>query len=117
MNKGWEKMAHKAIPEILKGTIKKKLNEGAKKATKVGDNETAKLCSRAVSATHDLAMIMTIGYATRSVADYDPDIPMVFIRDNECSLNSITSDVALGWPYRAEGYIRIILEAWSQIND
>lgn len=109
-------IAHKAVPELLRGTVKTHLQQGSKKALRANDAEVVSLCEKAKSAAESLAKMMDQGRATRVAADYTPDIPVEFSTSADFSLNTVSVEEARQWPYRARGLIAIIASAWKQIH-
>ena len=95
----WANLPHKDIPEVLKGTIRKRLAKGKIAASKVSDNEVVNLCGRAQHAALELSDIMKKGYATRVVADYSPEIEVTFSAGQEFFLNSVGTKDAREWPH------------------
>lgn len=113
----WAELPHKAIPELLNGTIKKAFTKGKAKASKVADVNVVQMCARAEHAAVELSKLMTIGYATRIVADYRPEIQISISSGQECTLNSVGAKDAKNWSTRSATYVSAIVAAWSQIND
>lgn len=116
MNADWAMLQHAAIPDMLKGSIKRELAKGKMKAARVGDSALVELCAKAGSAALQLSALMQKGYATRVVADYSPEIPVSFLVGPQCSLNSVGAKDASDWPNKAAVYIGTIVMAWSQIS-
>ena len=112
----WSELSHKAIPDLLKGSIRKELAKGRDNASKVSDVAVVQLCARAVSAAYDLSDLMKIGYATRVVADYYPEIQISIPAGQECSLNSVGAKDAKSWSIKSAGYVSTIVAAWNQIH-
>ncbi len=117
LNPKWGELPHAAIPELLKGTIRTELAKGKNKAFRVADIEAERSCARAVSAAVELSKLMITGYATRVVADYQPEIQIIIDAEQECFLNSIGAKEAKNWSNKSAGFVNAIVTAWSQIND
>jgi len=112
----WSRLAHAAIPDLLKGKVKDELKRGRKRAEKMGDFDVVSLCESALSATEALAKLMEQGYATRVTADYYPDIPVDFLSANDFQLNTVSVKKAQAWPHRASAFLKTITSAWKQLN-
>lgn len=113
MNPVWSDNAHAAIPELLVGTVIAKLKQASKRARRIGDNESVDLCSQGVAAAISLADLMKVGYASRVVADYNPEIPIVLSSGDRFTLNTVSINDAHDWPDRARRFTRIILRVWE----
>lgn len=117
LNSDWATLPHKDMPDVLKASVKKALNKGRLQAVKVQDADVANLCARAENAAIELSKILQEGYSLRKVADYRPEIPIVFLKGYDFALNSVEIKHAREWPCRAIGYVAIIVSAWKQIHD
>ncbi len=117
MNQDWTSVPHKAIPELLNGTVVQRLKRAGKQATKIGDGDANKLCSQAVSAAIGLADLMKEGYASRITADYNPSIPVVLSGSDRFTLNSVSINVAHDWPNRTRQLTPKILRAWRLTSE
>lgn len=107
---------HAAIPDLLKGKITRQILKGAKKAREANDFDTAGQCEQARSAAADLSDILKVGYIARCIADYNPEMQVVFDDHNRFSLNSINITNAHDWPGKASVFIDKIEKAWRQID-
>ena len=116
LNVDWTEVPHATYPELLQGKIRKRLVDGRRKANKVGDYELAKACNQAISAVRSLSEIMQLGFATRVTADYNPEIPVIFLKTSGFKLNSVLISDAHQWPSRARVLTATIEDAWIQIN-
>lgn len=118
INSSRGELAHASIPEMLKGSIQKKLKNGRIQAIKSNDTELIKLCSRAIAATEALAKLLDEGRATRVTADYHPEIPVNFLTSRgDFQLNTVAVSDAQSWPHKARSLINTITTAWIQIGD
>lgn len=111
-----DNIPHATMPELLRGKIKTLITKERFSAQKNGDTELVAICLRALSALEDLAKILDIGRATRTTADYNPEIQIDFSNGIAFRLNTISISDANSWPQRARGYLLTISLAWKQIN-
>lgn len=116
LNPDWSGTGHSSYPEILNGTVKKRIASGRKSAVKIGDGPLIALCQKALHAAHQLSELMRLGYAVRVVADYNPQVSVNFISADRFKLNDVEITAAHEWPDRAKIYADTIASAWSQIN-
>ena len=113
----WAGIPHKNIPDLIHGTILTALKKGQRQALRVGDQETAEACGRAISLCHDLADLMKTGYAVRVTADYEADVAVDFSSGIDFRLATVKVSTAKQWPRRATAYAQTIQSAWNQISD
>lgn len=109
-------LAHAAVSEVLRGTVKKELTKGRNTAQKMDDAEVVSLCQKALSATESLARIMDEGRATRVAADYRPEIPIEFFTASGFRLNTVEVKTAQTWPHKARILLVTISSAWQQVH-
>ena len=112
----WGRLAHGAIPDVLRGQVKTAFSKGMMTAKKTHDIETISSCSKALHAVDVLADIMENGYATRVTADYQPETRVDFSDEKNFKLNTVDVDKAADWSGKANGLIGTIEVAWRQIN-
>ena len=74
---------HKGIPELLKGTVQRRIKAIQKKASKLGDTSLVTDCRQTGSQNLALAVMLEKAYATRVVADYTPQTPVDFRSDRK----------------------------------
>lgn len=91
-----EKLNHKDIPGMLRGTVKKEVEKKARMALKIGDTKEYSDCSAVKSLTLELAGTIEKAYAIRVVADYDPEIRVKFT-EQRFSLSGINITDAHQW--------------------
>lgn len=113
----WSQLPHADYPAVLRGAVKKKLQDGRKKAVRVSDTEVMGACSKAISAASEIASLMEMASATRVVADYNPHIPVNFMPNGRFSLNNINITDAHQWFHKADGWSSVIESAWSQLDE
>lgn len=118
LNPEWTRQPHKGIPELLKKAIVKKVKFNIKKAEKLETmthGEASKLKSIIMTATNELANLLSSAYEIRITADYEPDIHIVksgavFYLNKE----SIAS--AKKWPDQASSYTTSIRKVWKEVG-
>src|SRR5690606_36161184 len=71
-------IAHKSLPEMLEGSIRDRLNKSRTRATKIQDRDSIRAFSDALTAVRDLASLMNEARGIRTIADYHPEIGIVF---------------------------------------
>ncbi len=115
MNAAWAHMPHADYPNLLGGQINKSVKNARRIAQKLSDTEFVSECNRALSALHALSALMQVGRATRVVADYQPEVLLVF-GDNRFSLQGVNITEAHEWPEKSRQLIRTIEHCWAQID-
>lgn len=116
MNPQWAKNPHKSYPELLNGTISRKLKNERKRATKNGDAELVRIIDAALRGIPEISKIMTEANAARVVADYEPSIAVDFTDGARFSLNQIEIGRAHDWHRRIEILSANLRSAWRQVN-
>lgn len=107
-------IAHASIPDMLSGTVHKKLKRACGEAKKIGDNEAISLFSTGAQAARELAALMNSARASRTTADYHPEMPII-ISGNGFLLVTTSVNQAQSWPHKADGLINSIAAAWRQL--
>ena len=110
-------MPHSNYPGLLKGQIVKKFKKHSQVARKIGDHELIALLAKAASAAQNLSDLMETGYTIRVVADYRPDIAVIFEGTARFKLNEMEITEAHQWPEKADIWTQAIVRAWEQIDD
>jgi hypothetical protein len=113
----WSQLPHADYPAVLRGAVKKKLQDGRKKAIRVNDAEVVGACAKAISAASEIAKLMETASATRVVADYNPQIPVDFLPNGRFSLNNINITDAHQWFHKADGWSSVVESVWSQLDE
>ena len=108
------KLGHSAYPDYLRATVVKDIARIGKLAQKVNDANLVSQCQRAKSAAHELASLLSTGYAVRVVADYNIDIQVEFSSTDRFKLNGIEITDAHQWPFKAKIFCDSIAELWKQ---
>lgn len=115
MDTAWGRLPHADYPPLLNGKIQKTIKSARNVAAKVGDTEFVGECSRAISAINTLSDLMKTGSATRVIADYEPDINLIF-NGQRFSLQGVSINDAHEWPQRSRQLIKTIQNCWSKID-
>lgn len=108
-------LSHKNVPDLLKGTIQKKLKTIQRKAARLDDTKLVNECHQASSQNLDFANVLEKAYATRVVADYTPTTAVDF-RSPRFTLTGVTVTEADGWLSKADLWSTIILSVIRQDN-
>lgn len=116
MNTQWKNAPHRSYPEILSRSIAQKLHAERRKANKNRDYELLNLIFTAHRAIPEISKIIKEAYATRIVADYEPDILVDFKGGDRFSLNEVQITNAHEWYQRVSILTESLLAAWRQIN-
>lgn len=110
------RIAHRDVPEALRGAVVRELACGRRRAEKADDLEVVYLCQNAKHAARSLAQLMDESRETRVAADYALDIPVLFSTVSNFSLNTVNVQTAQSWPHKARGFMMVIESAWRQIH-
>lgn len=116
MNPQWATNPHKSYPELLNGTILRKLKRERTRAIRNGDTELVRILDAAIRGIPEISKIMTEANAARVVADYEPGIAVNFIDGARFSLNQIEIGRAHEWQGRIEILAANLGSAWRQVN-
>jgi hypothetical protein len=112
----WSGIPHADYPVLLRGKIKKAFKEERLRAQRASDAELVQICNQAVSTTEEIAQLMEKGSATRVVADYQPEIAIIFSKSERFSLQGIDITEAHQWPIKARNFSNSLSAAWNQIR-
>lgn len=107
---------HKGIPELLRGTIQKRIKAIQRKASKLGDAQLVKDCLQASSQNLTFAEILEKAYAIRVVADYTPETAVDF-RSDRFSLSGVAVTEAHEWLAKANLWSSLLLNVVRQENE
>ncbi|WP_139211210.1 hypothetical protein [Azotobacter beijerinckii] len=110
-----EELPHSNVPERLRNRLRKKFNAEKRKALAVQDHDLARRCSHAASAAENLGAMMEEARATRTLADYFPEIP-VEVSARGLSLMEVELESAKAWPQKAAAFMSTIESVWRQIR-
>lgn len=116
IEKGWGDANHSAIPDILHANFEKKFKTEIGKAKRNDDKKLVSILSDGLGAIKLLKLLLQDGYASRVVADYKPEIKVIFYSNN-FSLNSVDVDMAKQWPIKTQTLVGVIKNAWRHVND
>lgn len=108
-------IAHASVPEILSGTVYKRLKKACTDAKRIGDGEAISLFSVGALAARDLASLMNSARASRTTADYHPEM-QITKSGKGFLLITVNVDQAQTWPHKAETLINRIAAAWRQLE-
>lgn len=101
---GLTKIAHKNVPEVLKGSVVKLLDKQRQSASKIGDIKTVNKCLTAKSLTLELADIFNIAYGVRCVADYEQYKLIDFMDGSGFRLQNVKIQTAASWENRLSAW-------------
>lgn len=106
---------HKDVPALLRNTIQKRIKTIQKKADKLGDSSLVKECRQAGSQNLSFALVLEKAYATRVVADYNPDTAVDF-RSVRFTLSGVEVTDAHDWLEKANLWSSIVQNIIRQEN-
>lgn len=115
MKPDWEAV-HSGLPDILTGSIYKKIHSYRANSLKRQDAETIEICNRALSALKTLAELMRSANSVRVLADYNPQVKIVDEGDLRFALGTTNITSAHNWPTRATILVREIERAWRLLS-
>lgn len=110
-------VAHANFPSILRGEIRKVINDGYKKAKKIEDRQLVRQCSNALNAAEELAKLMEEARYARTTADYHPEVSVDFAGGDSFSLNAVSARTARAWPVKARAFLTSVSVAWKQVYE
>ena len=116
INPDWARTPHKSYPEILGGSIQRRLKDERRRAQKADDLRLVSLIEGALRAIPELCKIIKEANAARVTADYEPSIQVVFNQADRFSLNGVEVSRAHEWHNRVTTLIASLLDAWRQFN-
>ncbi len=106
---------HKGVPELLRGTIQKRIKAIQKKADKLGDVSLVNDCRQASSQNLTFALMLEKAYAIRVVADYTPETAVDF-RSDRFTLSGVAVTDAHDWLSKANLWSSLLLNVVRQEN-
>lgn len=106
---------HKGIPELLRGTIQKRIKATQRKASKLGDSTLVRECQHASSQNLTFAQVLEKAYAIRVVADYTPETAVDF-RSDRFTLSGVAVTEAHDWLEKANIWASLISNIVRQEN-
>jgi hypothetical protein len=116
INPDWHKLSHASYPDVLAGTIQKKIKSFRRRAMKIPDADAIKVCNEAISAIKNLTELITRAYATRVAADYHPEIPIEDKSGGRFVLNTVGITEAHSWPDKTIFFSAVIERAWKMAD-
>ena len=106
---------HKQIPEMLCGSIHRRIKDIRKRASKLDDADLVKNCDMASRENLAFAEVLRTAYAIRVVADYEPQISVSF-EHSRFKLQSVSITDAHGWFEHASVWSSAVLDVIRQEN-
>jgi hypothetical protein len=113
----WSDIGHAAIPDLL-GGFKSKISRQKRNILKTGImpiHQVHQISNRATAAINELVRLFNLSYATRVVADYEPDRSIDDV-DGILSLNSVKFSVASHWHEQASKFSLILRDCLRQLG-
>lgn len=110
----WSSLAHKSIPDLLKGSVRKKLNKELKKAKRLGLND-GKLQHDIYTSTEGLANLMQHAYGKRVEADYYPTGKVTKVNQT-LYMGTEKCSSAYHWPSKAKTSADALLNVAKQLG-
>lgn len=110
----WSSIAHAAVPDLLRGAVRNKLEQGLKKAERTG-SRGGTLRNQIQTSTGTLAQLMEHAYKKRVEADYSISARVkktngaLYMGAEKCSSAS-------HWPHRANTSTRNLLNVSKQLG-
>lgn len=104
----WQTTAHRNIPDLLKGELKREL----KSAIDLSRPEGIKVINKHNSSVNALASLLEQAYKVRISADYEPEL-RIQQTNKVISLGNHKLTSAERWPGRAASYCKAIRDAWK----
>jgi len=99
IDSSWSKVNHAGVPELLRGSVHKKIESELKKSERVGDLTSREYQSKKsilLSSLDNMASTMSLAYTIRGIVDYEPEVEMVFEK-NSFIINKMPVSSAKGW--------------------
>jgi hypothetical protein len=106
LSNDWARAPHKSMPELLRGSVQKKVRDIKKQARKISDTQLLSRCERLALFNETLASTLEQANGVRKIADYEPDKPVIFHRDKRFQLNGISINDAHAW--------HALVDEWSR---
>lgn len=107
----WQRTVHRNIPDLLKNTLKKKL-ESAIDERILPRGEGEQVITEHNKSVRALADLLEQAYQVRISADYEPEV-RIQQTNKVISLGNHKLTSAKEWPGRANSYCKAIRRAWK----
>lgn len=118
VDRSWVKTSHANIPEILEITLIKKVRLSVKNQISkqlINTSRGFNLQSQVTSAASDIASILKIAYDLRTIADYEPEVPVVF-STTHFELGTHTNTEAKKWFTRVEQKKGMLIKSLKELG-
>jgi hypothetical protein len=119
MDNSYARTPHASIPGLLEGGILKRIRkelQGQQKAKLIGDSRASVLRHDANTAAAELGNILRTAYQVRVIADYSPEVGVVFANRRQFSLNGTHQGSARTWSRRVEHFGGMLLNVWKSLG-
>ena len=107
----WQRTAHRNIPDLLKGQLKRELTS----AIDLSRPEGMRVINKHNSSINALASLLEQAYKVRISADYEPEV-RIQQTNKVISLGNHKLTSAEKWPDRADSYCKTIRAAWREAS-
>ena len=111
-----ENLGHADYPNVLRGKVLRVFKGALTKARKIGDYKLSTEIERAKAACLSLADQFEKANTIRKIADYEPEVKVVFNSKDRFSLSSITITEAHQWIETTNSLIDKIENTWNRVN-
>lgn len=108
-------LKHKEIPDMLRGSIQRRIKKIEKKAIKLDDSRLVAECRQASHQNLSFADVLSKAYAIRVVADYNPNTQVNFNPDR-FELSGVSVNEAHDWTQLASVWSSAVLGVIRQEN-
>lgn len=108
-------LKHKEVPEMLRGSIQKRIKGIEKKARRLDDSRLVTECRQASNQNLSFAEVLSKAYATRVVADYNPNTQVNF-DSPRFELSGVSVNEAHDWVQIASVWSAAVLGVIRQEN-
>lgn len=117
-NPDWGRIAHKTVPEVLKGAVLKEIRKAVEaqvKASLLSKSEGAAMAARANGVVNELSDLLAEAYQVRCDADYEPE--HLALRSNgSIVMREKKLSAAATWPRRADAKLGELLRIWRDLG-
>lgn len=116
LDASWSSLPHKSYPDLLKGQVKRRLNEARRRAGRIGDTPLINRIDNAKRAIDELSKVMSTAYGIRVVADYEPGEAVNFETTSRFALRSVDISDAHEWENSTRVLCQNVRKTWDEIN-
>lgn len=117
-NTDWGRVAHKSVPDILRGPVLTEIRRSASAQRKSGlltAGEASQIQDRANYAISDLADLLEEAYQVRCDADYEHDF-LVEKSNGTLVMRGRKLSAAASWPRRVEANLGVVVGIWRDLG-